>query len=251
MVKDFYKGFEKSRREFRYILPQFKWSPLHIAAERGHLDFCKWISKFSTIKSFHWSPLHFSVQAGRLEVSKFLYKEIKERNPISNIFYGVQHLAAKNGHLDVYKFLHESSNDINPIMQEQITPLHSAAQYGHFDVCEYICDNTVLVKPLRSDGNTPLTLAVHRGHIKIARLLHRRNRPRLRILAIITFLILIISLIYNIYEFSYGNSFFRSLWLFIVILVQIFCFSLVSTIIVWEIVNDIRFSLWISPKLVY
>ena len=169
----------------------------------------------------------------------------------------MQHLAAKNGHLDIYRFLHESLNDINPIMQQQITPLHFAAQYGHFDVCKYICDNTVLVKPLRSDGNTPLTLAVHRGHINIARLLHRRNWPKRRILSIITILFLIFSLTLNIYylmhRLSLGLSIpiFGSFWLSVIIIVQIFCFSFVSTIIVWEIVNDILFCLWISPKLDY
>ena len=249
LVKGFYRGLDKSRQEYQL-------SPLHIAAERGHLDFCKCIAKFSTIKCYKWSPLHFSVQAGWLEVSKFLYKEIEDKQPIT-IFHGVQHLAAKNGHLDIYRFLHESLNDINPIMQEQITPLHFAAQYGHFDVCKYICDNTVLVKPLRSDGNTPLTLAVHRGNIKIARLLHRRNRPRLRIHCIITFLFLIISLILNIYYLMHRLflgltiPFFGSFWLFVIILVQILCFLFVSTIIVWEIVNDIRFCLWTSPKLDY
>ena len=247
LVRGFYRGLDKSRREYQ-------WSPLHIAAERGHLDFCKCIAKFSTIKCSKWSPLHFSVQNGWLEVSRFLYKEIKDKQPI-RIFHGVQHLAAKNGHLDIYRFLHESLNDINPIMQEQITPLHFAAQYGHFDVCKYICDNTVLVQPLRSDGNTPLTLAVHRGHIKITRLLHRRNYPISRTLAIITFLVLIISLILDFYELIYDSSlihpFLGSFWFYVIIAVEIFCFLFVSTIIVWEIVNDIRFCLWTSPKLDY
>ena len=169
---------------------------------------------------------------------------MEDKHPI-RIFNCVQHIAAKNGHLDIYKFLHESLNDVNPTMHEEITPLHLAAQYGHFDVCKYICDNTVLLKPLRSDGNTPLTLAFHRGHIKIARLLHGRNRPMLRIALIIFFFLSIFSFTFNIYEgtwfplFSWGN------WLFNV---QIFCFSAVSTPVVWEIVNDIRFT---SPRLEY
>ena len=239
LVKGFYKGLDKSRQEYQ-------WSPLHIAAERGHLDFCKCIAKFSTIKCYKWSPFHFSVQAGWLEVSKFLYKEIEDKQPIE-IFHGVQHLAAKNGHLDIYRFLHESLNDINPIMQEQITPLHFAAQYGHFDVCKYICDNTVLVQPLRSDGNTPLTLAVHRGHIKIARLLHGRNRPMLRIALMISFFLLIMALIFNIYEGIHKLPFLE----FLAFIAEIYCLTLLSSPTIWEILNDIRFCLWNSPKLIY
>ena len=119
MVKEFHKAVP-SRREGN-------WSAMHIAAERGHLDFCKVISKFSTIKSYEWSPLNFSAQEGHLEVSKFLFKEF-EGNKDRRIFGIAQHLAAKNGRLEIYKFLHESSKEINPFMQENITPLHLAAQ---------------------------------------------------------------------------------------------------------------------------
>ena len=243
LVKGFYK--DKSRQEFWY-----QWSPLHIAAERGHIDFCKWIAKFITLKCYQWSPLHFSVQAGWLEVSKFLYKEFDEKYTI-RIFYGVQHLAAKNGHLDIYKFLHESSNDINPTMQEQITPLHFAAQYGHFDICKYICDNTVLVNPFRSDGNTPLSLAVHRGHIKVARLLYGRNHPMLRIAWTIFFLLIIMALTFNIYAGSHFSGSFYLFVLYFAYTVYIMILCIISALTIWEIVNDIRFCLWTSSKLVY
>ena len=250
LVKGFYKLLDKSRQEFGYILPGLQWSPLHIAAERGHIDFCKWIAKFSTIKCYQWSPLHFSVRSGHLEVSKFLFKEFEEKCT-TRIFYGVQHLAAKNGHLDIYRFLHESLNDINPVMQEQITPLHFAAQYGHFDVCKYICDNTVLVNPLRCDGNTPLTLAVHRGHFKIARLLHGRNHPIDRIALIIYFFSIIMALIFNIYEHQIFSGSFFLFCLYFGCFVYIMILCIISALTIWEIVNDLRFCLWTSPKLVY
>jgi ankyrin repeat protein len=170
LVKNFYKAFP-SRFENN-------WSPMHISAERGHLDFCKFIAKVSFTKIYKLSPLLFSVQAGHLEVSKFIYKEVEGNNHRRNQFQlTAQYLAAKNGHMEIYKFLHEKSNDINPFMQELITPLHLAAQYGHFQACKYICDNTVLVGPRRSDGMTPFLLATHRGHFKVARLLIERDPP--------------------------------------------------------------------------
>ena len=170
LVKDFYKGFP-SRFDN-------SWSPMHIAAERGHLDYCKFIAKVSYTKIYKLSPLLFSAQAGHLEVSKFLYKEDEDNNHRRNQFQlTAQYLAAKNGYLEIYKFLHEKSNDINPVMQELVTPLHLAAQYGHFQVCEYICDNSVFVSPPRSDGMTPFLLAAHRGHFKVARLLIERDPP--------------------------------------------------------------------------
>ena len=170
LVKDFYKAFPSRFED--------NWSPMHISAERGRLDFCKFIAKVSFTKIYKLSPLLFSVQNGHLEVSKFLYNEVEHTNHKRNQFQlTAQYLAAKNGHLEIYKFLHEKSNDINPFMQHFITPLHLSAQYGHLQVCRYICDNSVFVGPRRSDGMTPFLLATHRGHFKVARLLIARDPP--------------------------------------------------------------------------
>ena len=108
---------------------------MHIAAERGHLNFCILIAKCKR----KWSPLLFSAQAGHLDVFKFLYKKIEDNTPRTGPFQiTAQHLEGKNGHLEIYKFLHENSHEINPIMQEGITPLHCAAQLGQFDLCKHI-----------------------------------------------------------------------------------------------------------------
>ena len=168
LVQDFYMAVPSRFEE--------NWCPMHIAAERGHLDFCKFIAKVSVTKNFRCSPLLFSVQAGHLEVSKYLFTEIDKNNPTTGPSQiTAQHLAAKNGHLEIYQFLHENSNDINPVMQEGITPLHLAAQYGHFDVCKYICDNTTMVSPYRSDSITPYHLANFKGHFKVGDLLIERD----------------------------------------------------------------------------
>ena len=233
LVKDFYKAVPSRHG--------FPWSPMHIAAERGDINFCKLILKLGAIKSYKWSPLNFSAQAGHLEVTKFLYKEFKDKHN-GRISGFSQHLTAKNGHLEIYKFLHEKSNEINPIMKKRITPLHLAAQYGHYNICKYICDNTVFVKPLRSDGNTPLTLAVHRGHIKIARLLHKKDCPMLRIAQIILYICMACFIFYCILAGMLKSTY---SWLLIIVI----CFSTLNMFC--YILNDIRFCLWASPKLDY
>ena len=221
LVKEFYKAVP-SRREGN-------WSPMHIVAERGHLDFCKVIAKLRAIKSYEWPPLNLSAQAGHLEVSKFLYKEFEDKQD-RRIFGIVQHLAAKNGHLEIYKFLHENSNEINPFTQESITPLHLAAQHGHFEVCKYICDNTALVAPPRSDFIIPLTLAFHRGHIKIAKLLHERDGNPQPWENLLPFIVLCMFLC-----------------LFTVLFFFVCCGILHIEII--DILRDIKFCFWTSPKL--
>ena len=209
----------------------------------------------SILKVYELSPLVFSAQAGHLDVSKFLFKEIEDKHPRRNLEI-VQHIAAKNGHLDIYKLLHENWNDINPSYQEHITPLHLAAQYGHFDVCKYICDNTVFVAPPRRDGNIPLTLAVHRGHIKIAKLLHERDNPLCRFLLTmayslgIIFLIVIILTQYSLLGRNPWSPYDNALWnLGIFYLTMISCFVTPPTLyIIFNILIDIFFCLWISPK---
>ena len=193
LVKEFYKAVP-SRFEG-------SWSPMHIAAERGHLKFCKVIAKLSPIKNYEWSPLNFCAQGGHLEVTRFLYKELADKK--ERIFEIMLHLAAENGHLKIYKFLYENSNAIHLLVQEGITPLQLAAQYGHFEVCKYVClyqelaykkhrrvfeivqhlaaknghleiykflyENLNTINPLMEEDITPLHLAAQYGHFEVCK----------------------------------------------------------------------------------
>ena len=251
LVKDFYKVSSSRFQE--------NWAPLHIAADRGRLDFCIFIAKVSASKKYEWSPLLFSAQAGHLEVSKFLYKEIEDKTSKTISFQlTAQHLAAKNGHLEIYKFLHENTHDLNPLMQKRITPLHLAAQSGQIDVCKYICDNTVLVKPHRSDSLTPLHLAVHRGHFKVARLLLERDGEDTLVALFVFVLIYFFIISMNIcilvdiclyYPLS-GES--RSFFEPIEFIQRTICLSFFAfTIRYFCLFHDVWFSFKISPKLEY
>ena len=250
LVKHFYKSFPSRFED--------NWSPMHIAAEHGHLDFCRLIAKVSPTKRYTLSPLLFSAQAGNLEVSKFIFKEIEVKTVKSHLELTAQHLAAKNGHFEIYKFLHENLNDINPIMQERITPLHLAAQNGHFNICKYICDNTALIGPYRSDKMTPLSLAIYRGHFKIARLLIQRyaNIGRALILICKMFIKILFAPLYFVAfdicfdiclnsSISLVSKWFNNPVEFIVI------FLIAPKILSRLIVDYVRFSKMTRPKLDY
>ena len=136
-------------------------------------------------------------------------------------------------------------------MQEAITPLHLAAQYGHFDLCKFICDNnnTQFVNPLRSDWNSPLTLAIHRGHIKIARLIHEKDHSKrwFRIALLLCFLYMTFSTIYFIIALFEWKSY--RLFFLCILIVMICWYAVVIRVIVWNVLNDIRFCRRTSPKL--
>ena len=265
LVKDFYTAFPSRFEE--------DWSPLHIAAERGHLDFCKFIAKVSVTKSFKWPPLLFSAQAGHLEVSRYLYTEIYSKTPTNGpCQITAQHLAAKNGHLEIYQFLHENTNDINPVMQEDITPLHLAAQGGHFDVCKYICDNTMMVAPERNDGMTPLFLAQHRFKFKVSNLLGERDTNAnivainidelMRSILYYAFYCtcIFIAIDFFQYLFSGVSMYFNGpieflylcLYIFICVIFPVMVVLIITIpMILCDIVKDVRFSCWTGPKLEY
>ena len=97
LVKDFYKFCPSRFRE--------NWCPLNIAADRGHLDFCKLIAKISPATKYKWSPLIFAAQAGHLEVFKFIFEEIEGKTIKWHLRVTAQQLARENGHLEIYKFL--------------------------------------------------------------------------------------------------------------------------------------------------
>ena len=261
LVTEFYKHAASRFEE--------NWNPLHIAAERGNIDFCKFIVKVSATKQYNFSPLLFSAQAGHLEVCKFLYNKIEDKTHRTSLEQlTAQHLAAKNGHLEIYTFLHEKSNDINPSMQSSITPLHLAAQYGCFDICKYICDNTVVVAPRREfDEMTPLSLAIHRGHTKIAKLLIERNGnnfgiPTLILVCIMCFMVFLWSYMIFFDNFCIRNPLLGAILLnvcknvnepfafFSKIIVISICYILASLTCL-DIVSELFFYLIYRPKLEY
>ena len=262
LVNDFYTAVPSRFDE--------NWSPMHIAAERGDLDFCKFIAKVS-VKKFKWPPLLFSAQAGHFEVFKFLYTEIEDKTPRTGPpQITAQHLAAKNGHLEIYKFLHEKSNEINPIMQEDITPLHLAAQYDHIDVCKYICDNTHMVAPFRSDWMTPLHLAYHRRHFKVAELLIERDAANNIVittdelkLLMLNYLFICMCSFIAMEFFQYLSSgvsiffdrpieFIDCLTIFLSMISPCILFAMLFIFIRLDsIVQDVKFTYWTGPKLDY
>ena len=88
---------------------QKQWSPLHIAAERGLLGFCKFITK-------------------------------RETNPKNGNGITAFQMAANQGHLEICLFIMEKLENKNPRDNNGLTPLHQAARNGHLKVCRAIME---------------------------------------------------------------------------------------------------------------
>lgn len=100
---------------------QIGCTPLHRAAEQGHLDVCKFLQSKGADINFQdrgkgWTPLLLSALHGRVEVCKFLLTcgaDVKSRN-----CYGESslHMAAQPGHVELVKMLLSAGAD--PTVQQ-------------------------------------------------------------------------------------------------------------------------------------
>lgn len=124
-----------------------QWTPLHIAAERGHLSLCKYITKKYKNKCADriegLTPLYLAAQNGHKRVCKFLISLLKDGEVPISIRNGVTplHAAAMNGHVKVCQMIINTIADKNPKDDDAWTPLHSAAKRGHLEVCKIIIAN--------------------------------------------------------------------------------------------------------------
>lgn len=60
------------------------WTPLHITAERGHLELCKYVIERTDKSSSNYdiaTPLHFAAEHGHIEVCHLLLLNDFDNNP--------------------------------------------------------------------------------------------------------------------------------------------------------------------------
>ncbi|XP_040860308.1 histone-lysine N-methyltransferase EHMT1 isoform X4 [Ochotona curzoniae] len=122
---------------------QSKRSPLHAAAEAGHVDIC-----------------HMLVQAG----ANIDTCSEDQRTPLME--------AAENNHLDAVKYLIQAGALVEPKDAEGSTCLHLAAKKGHYDVVQYLLSNGQMDVNCQDDGGwTPMIWATEYKHVDLVKLL--------------------------------------------------------------------------------
>ena len=120
------------------------------------------------------TPLHAAAQNGHLDIFKFIYENIPEKNPQNVNGWLPLHYAAYNGHTAICKFIHESGSSLNPKTNRGWTPLHFAVCNGHFQVCKLIVkiiDGKTLTN---TKGLTQAEMAA-KGYEKVQQLMENNN----------------------------------------------------------------------------
>ncbi|XP_009992615.1 PREDICTED: histone-lysine N-methyltransferase EHMT1 [Chaetura pelagica] len=122
---------------------QNKRTPLHAAAESGHVDIC-----------------HMLIQAG----ANIDTCSEDQRTPLME--------AAENNHLETVKYLIKAGALVDPKDVEGSTCLHLAAKKGHYDVVQYLLSNGKMDVNCQDDGGwTPMIWATEYKHVELVKLL--------------------------------------------------------------------------------
>ena len=164
------------------------WTPLHAAAEKGHLAICHMIIKnIETNESKKLSDkvhdknkyLLWLWEAGFEEPLLAPQGGSELRNPGNRTGITPLHVAAQNGHLQVCKLLIQSTDDKNPKAKHDGTPLHYAAKMGHLDICKLIMENISDKNPHDSFSKTPFKIAAEYGHQDICDLITKKIKEQM------------------------------------------------------------------------
>ena len=115
------------------------------------------------------TPLHRAAENGHVEVCKIIMDSIADKNPKAGNGRTPLHVASENGHLEVCKLIVAQVSDKNPKCEGSVTPLHEATNGGHFEICRLILNN--VQDPRNENVHTHLQTAAKKGHLETCKLL--------------------------------------------------------------------------------
>ena len=157
-------------------------TPLELAASNGHFEVCKlFVSRvkiWNPENSDKQTPLHSAAKNGHFDICELILSNIKDSSPRDLFYETPLHYAAKNGHLSICELLVTKVGDKNPKSASGMTPLHYAAKNGFVAICKLISETVTYIHPQDNLGFTPFQLAEQNGHFEICQLFERNPKRR-------------------------------------------------------------------------
>ena len=172
---------EKLVSEYQYELNELGMAmptPLQVAAACGQTDVVQYIitnSSDVSLKGGVVSPLHLAADNGHLDTLKALVK-----SKLCRVSIGDQdgntplHHACAHGHLQVVSYLCDKARHPLSIRNKKgESPLHIAAKHCHFAIVKYLIDEKHCDPAAKNErvGSTPLHLAAKSGCLEIVQYL--------------------------------------------------------------------------------
>ena len=156
-------------------------TPLHFAAQRGHLEVAKlliqnqadiYVTNADFLAQVHnETALDLASNHGHLKVVELL---LQTELQIKNLKFDYNSISAATylGHLEVVKMLLENGADINEKSgKSEFTPLHMAAIVGNDQMTEFLLQNGADVNARNNLNSTALELASSNGYFEVVEIL--------------------------------------------------------------------------------
>lgn len=151
-------------------------APLHLAAQRGHLDIVKALVKYGAnqeIKENHTStnpktPLMAAVGANQIEVAEFLLEKGANPNAGDDDGWAPLHSATANGNLRMVKALVKYGATVDVKTETGTTPLMMFLMHAPpntAETVEFLAENKANVDLADNLGDTAMHYAVREGNV--------------------------------------------------------------------------------------
>ena len=156
-----------------------RYTPLHFAAENGHLKFAQTLLERNVEvdprRYGGTTPFLGALHCGHPDVAQLLLDHSANVHVHDEKGYSPLHLAAINGLLEVSQILLERNADVNSQNNNGSTPLLLASEFGHPDVVQLLLDHKADLYLRNFDGDNPLLCAALGGRLEVAQLLLKLN----------------------------------------------------------------------------
>uniref|UniRef100_K7FN42 Uncharacterized protein n=1 Tax=Pelodiscus sinensis TaxID=13735 RepID=K7FN42_PELSI len=159
------------------------WSPLLVAAERGHTAIVKILlqhhARVDVFDEHGKAALHLAAENGHDQIADVLLWHKAFVNAKTKLGLTPLHLSAQNGYNHLVKRLVETHlASIDAMTLTKRTPLHLAALTGQLDVCTSLLSMNADVNATDIHGQTPLHLAAENDHSEVVQFF-LKHRPEL------------------------------------------------------------------------
>ena len=120
-------------------------TPLHVAAEKGHLKICELISSKIDDKhprdSDNQMPVHLAADNGHFKICKMFIRTLEDKNPAGQYDWTLLHGAAFNGHLKICQMIMETIKGVSNLLVFSIYIIQIIQTIGH----SYVSSEMILM----------------------------------------------------------------------------------------------------------
>ena len=85
-----------------------------------------------------WTPLHMAACKGHLKICEFIMDSLVNKNPANVINFTPLHVAASHGHTDICALILENVQNKMPVTQDGKTPAMLAIESNHCELGQFL-----------------------------------------------------------------------------------------------------------------